>query len=130
MSEARNEEHFYISLRKGITEFNRGYYFEAHDVLEDLWMGTVGEDRLFLQGLIQVSVGFYHLFNRNFIGAVSQFNKGLSKLENYFPHHRGVELSQFTEKVKGWKMIAERGLNGEDVVLEPKKAPLLCLTEG
>jgi predicted metal-dependent hydrolase len=130
MVDARTEEHFYSALHKGIEEFNLGRYFEAHDVLEDLWMETVGEDRLFLQGLIQVSVGFYHLFNRNFVGAVSQFKKGLSKLENYLPHHRRVELDQFSEEVKSWKTIAERGLNGEEVVLEPGKAPRLELTEG
>jgi len=42
---------------RGIEEFNNRYFFECHDTLEDLWMDTVGRDRLFLQGLIQVSVG-------------------------------------------------------------------------
>ena len=64
-------------FRRGIEEFNKGFYFECHDTLEELWMETVGDDRLFLQGLIQVSVGFYHFGNSNYKGVVSQFTKGL-----------------------------------------------------
>ena len=101
-----NEEQF----RRGIEEFNRGLFFECHDTLEDLWMETVGTDRLFLQGLIQVSVGFYHLFNENFRGAASQFSRGLGKLEKYRPSHRGIELNCFTEEVGRWLTVAKHGL--------------------
>ena len=41
----------------GIVLFNRGDYFEAHDVWELLWQETFGEDRPFYQGLIQAAVG-------------------------------------------------------------------------
>lgn len=116
-------------LRQGISEFNRGYYFEAHDLLEALWMETTGQDRLFLQGLIQVSVGFYHLSNENFKGAVSQLTKGLLKLENYLPEHRGVELKNFADEVSRWKVLAQLGMDGERVTFDEGKAPRIHLTE-
>ncbi len=121
-------DHFTEVLGRGISEFNRGYYFEAHDILEGLWMETTGRDRLFLQGLIQVSVGFYHLFNKNFKGALSQFTKGLSKLENYLPEHRGVELKEFTSQIKRWKLIAQDALEGRVPEFEPEEAPKIELT--
>ncbi len=41
--------------------FNRAEYFEAHDVLEHLWLRTNGPDHAFYKGLIQVAGAFVHL---------------------------------------------------------------------
>jgi len=41
--------------------FNRQEYYEAHDVLEQLWLRTTGEDHLFFKGLIQFAGAFVHL---------------------------------------------------------------------
>lgn len=67
-------------FERGVEEFNGQFFFEAHDTWEELWMQTTGPHRLFYQGLIQVSVGFYHLSNGNYKGACSQFGKALAKL--------------------------------------------------
>lgn len=39
-----------------------------------------GPDKTFLQGLLQVGVGFYHLQNRNYTGAKNLLTAGLEKL--------------------------------------------------
>ena len=119
-----SEEQF----QRGIDEFNRGCFFECHDTLEDLWHETRGIDRLFLQGLIQVSVGFYHLLNRNFKGATSQFTRGLNKLQKYRPSHRGVELEDFLKHILSWLALAERGLIGELVEIDETKIPKIQIT--
>jgi predicted metal-dependent hydrolase len=59
------------ALRRGADEFNRGYFFECHDTLEEAWSGMRGEARDFFQGLIQVSVGLYHWRNGNPCGAAT-----------------------------------------------------------
>jgi len=41
--------------------FNRAEYYEAHDVLEDLWLETEGPDHQFFKGLIQLAGAFVHL---------------------------------------------------------------------
>jgi hypothetical protein len=43
------------------TCFNAGRYYEAHDVLEQLWLRTSGADRAFFKGLIQIAGAFVHL---------------------------------------------------------------------
>ena len=43
------------------TCFNEGKYYEAHDVLEHLWLRTKGADHLYFKGLIQVAGAFVHL---------------------------------------------------------------------
>jgi hypothetical protein len=41
--------------------FNRGEYYEAHDVLEHLWLQCSDESELFYKGLIQLAGAFVHL---------------------------------------------------------------------
>ena len=41
--------------------WNEQRYYEAHDVLEHLWLGTNSEDANYFKGLIQAAGGFVHL---------------------------------------------------------------------
>jgi hypothetical protein len=41
--------------------FNACEYYEAHEVLEVLWLRTRGRDRDFFKGLIQIAGAFLHL---------------------------------------------------------------------
>jgi hypothetical protein len=41
--------------------WNEQRYYEAHDVLEHLWLQTKSEDANFFKGLIQAAGGFVHL---------------------------------------------------------------------
>ena len=84
---------------QGIREFNSGRYFEAHEVLEDLWHEYRETDRTFIQGLIQMSAGFYHFQCANWKGAASQLSKGIKKLEPYKPEHLGIELENLLGQI-------------------------------
>ena len=86
-------------LNKGIQEFNDGDYFECHETLEDVWMIEVGPDRPFYQGLLQLSVGCFHLLNRNYVGAESQWSKAHAKLKDFGDRHLGVELKSLIEGI-------------------------------
>lgn len=41
--------------------FNEKLYYEAHDVLEDLWLRETGENHPYFKGLIQLAGAFVHL---------------------------------------------------------------------
>lgn len=59
-----------------------GLYFEAHEILEHVWIHMPpGIRRRCVQGLIQVAVGFHHAERGSLMGAVNQLAKGLQKLE-------------------------------------------------
>ena len=79
-------------LKRGIREFNEGRFFEAHDILEDLWQGYREPNRVFLQALIQTAVGFYHLENKNLKGARSQLSKAYAKFGPYLPEYWGIAV--------------------------------------
>ena len=86
-------------FEKGIEYFNSGYFFEAHDTFEEIWMEERGEDVRFYQGLVQLATGFYHLRMDNLKGAESQLKKGVAKLEKYKPEYRNLELSELLNHV-------------------------------
>jgi len=43
----------------GIRLFNQHHFFDAHEVLEDVWRAAPAEQKKFLQGLIQLAVGLH-----------------------------------------------------------------------
>ena len=81
-------------------EFNRGFYFECHDTIEDLWSGLRGPSRDFFQGLIQVSVAFYHLGNGNLAGAESMARRALKRFERYPDRYFGFDLAAQREALR------------------------------
>ena len=87
---------------KGVAEFNTGYFFECHDTLEDLWTGLRGPSRDFFQGLIQVSVGFYHLTGSNTAGAASMFRRALKRFERYPDRYFGFDLGAHRACLGDW----------------------------
>ena len=88
-----------VDIQEGIDLFNDADFFSAHDYFEDLWMNCESEDRLFYQGMVQIAVGSYHLICANYKGALSQFNKGTEKLNNYVPKYYGVNLNKLIDEV-------------------------------
>ncbi len=77
-------------LALGVALFNRGEYFDAHEVWEDVWHETRGPEKLFIQGLIQMTTAWYHLGNANLTGAFSLFSKSLEKLNQFPQITRGI----------------------------------------
>jgi len=112
-------------FHRGIREFNERRFFEAHDVLEDFWHEYRETDRIFIQGLIQVAVGFYHFENGNYKGSCSQFTKAITKLEPYLPHHHGIETQRFLTSVKEWLGVAEKLKQGDTVEFESNGIPTI-----
>jgi predicted metal-dependent hydrolase len=94
---------------KGVDEFNRGLFFECHDSIEDLWSGLRGPVRDFFQGLIQVSVAFYHLGNGNLVGAGSMMRRALKRFERYPDGYFGFDLAAQREELRRLLEDIDRG---------------------
>ena len=53
----------------GIALFNEKKFYDAHEIWEELWSEDRLKDDLFIQGLIQLSVAFFHITNLNLKGS-------------------------------------------------------------
>lgn len=82
-----------LALR-GIEEFNRGEFFEAHEYLEDAWRAETGRIRYLYQGILQVGVGLYHRENGNWKGATSLLRSGIERLKEFEPETGGLDVSR------------------------------------
>jgi predicted metal-dependent hydrolase len=109
------------ALARGVDEFNRGFYFECHDTLEDMWMGLRGPARDFFQGLIQVSVAFYHLTGGNLPGAESMLRRALKRFGRYPERYFGFDLAAHRVELEGWlPRIASGRVDGVTLAELPK----------
>ena len=84
---------------RGLDEYDKGEYFEAHEAWEDLWSDYNFPDRKFIQGLIQLSVSFVHLGNGNLIGAKNLLKKCQQKFDDYNGTHRGINLRDLKSSI-------------------------------
>ena len=66
----------------GIAQYNDGYFFEAHETWEELWLQSPWPFRRFLQGLIQIAAAFVHLVRHEYPGTIRLLDEALAKLED------------------------------------------------
>lgn len=87
-------------LEEGIDLFNRRYFFEAHDVWEEIWQEERGPSRDFLKGLIHLAGGFHHHANGNWRGSAALLTSGIRYLTAYLPGRMGVDLQGLLPRVE------------------------------
>ena len=81
-------------LHDGVARFNRGEFFECHEILEAAWLDASGDEKIFLQGLIQLAVSFYHLRRGNFPGSSRLLRAAVEKLSGAMATDHSVELRE------------------------------------
>jgi predicted metal-dependent hydrolase len=97
---------------EGLKLFNERHFFEAHEVLEDVWHREHGEARLFLQGLIQICAGFHHFQNGNSRGAAQLLQRGADKMRPYPERYLGLDAARLLGAVDACRGRIERVRDG------------------
>jgi predicted metal-dependent hydrolase len=90
--------------------FNRGQFFEAHEVLEELWLPSrQGPNAAFYKGLIQLAGAFVHVQNNRPQPALRLLLRARENLQGYPARHEALDLSQVRELIKTWLGRLESG---------------------
>lgn len=82
--------------------FNRQMYYEAHDVLEDLWLKTNGPLHLFYKGLIQLAGAFVHLKKSKLNPASRLFLLAVKNLEPHQPLTERLDVAEVVTHIRSW----------------------------
>jgi len=90
-------------LARGIDLFNGAHFFEAHEVLEDVWRAAPPDEKRFFQGLVQLAVAFHHHSTGNHIGMRSVMERGLRNLDGYPNDFYGIQLPPLKHSLKQWR---------------------------
>jgi uncharacterized protein len=100
MTSPSSSEPLPATFGEAVRLFNAREYFACHDVLEELWGDTLGEDRDFLQGLLHVAVSLHHLSEGNSAGARKMHASSLRYLSGYGHRFRGVDLDLLRSELR------------------------------
>jgi predicted metal-dependent hydrolase len=91
--------------------WNEQRYYEAHDVLEQLWLKTKSRDADYFKGLIQAAGAFVHLqkrlehplhakHSRRLPPAVRLFRLAEKNLSSFMPRHHGLDVGTLCQLLR------------------------------
>src|SRR6201986_752708 len=90
--------------------FNRQLYFEAHDVLEELWLADrSGPNYSFYKGLIQLAGAFVHLQKNRLRPAAALFKLADANLGKYPDVHERLRVAGVRALIHEWLRRLEAG---------------------
>jgi predicted metal-dependent hydrolase len=71
-----------MALAEAIELFNRQQFYDCHEVLEDdCWRPETHQpDKLWLQGILQIAVGYHHASQHNAKGTRNLLKRGLANI--------------------------------------------------
>ncbi len=98
------------SYGRGIQLYNERKFFDAHEVLEDVWRAAPPEDKKFLQGLIQLAVALHHHSRGNLVGARSLMTRAARNLSTYPHHYGGIDVATLLEGMRQCEAALSAGL--------------------
>jgi uncharacterized protein len=93
--------------------WNEQRYYEAHDVLEQLWLKSDSGDADFFKGLIQAAGAFVHLrkrfehpahakHSRRLPPAVRLFRLAEKNLSSFRPRHHGLDITALCQLLRAY----------------------------
>ena len=83
--------------------FNRQLFYEAHDVLENLWLADKhGANGAFYKGLIQLAGAFVHLQKNRLKPSAALFKLARTNLEKYPHHHDHLDVKKVHTLIEHW----------------------------
>ena len=118
--------------------WNEQRYYEAHDVLEQLWLNSDTADDDFFKGLIQAAGGFVHLkknfehpthakHSRRLRPAVKLFELAEKNLSPFAPRHHALDVAALLDLLRATReKVAASDFKVNP--WSPKNAPSLKLS--
>ncbi len=88
------------SIARGRALFNRGEFFEAHEVWEEAWLAETGPVRIFLQGLIQIAASLLKAVRAEHpSGCLRLLDAGIEKLAAAGDAESGLAPAAFIDSL-------------------------------
>ena len=84
----------------GADLFNRGAFWEAHEIWEGVWREREEDSRIFFQGIIQAAAAYHLVFSaRRYTGALNNFSKALTKLALFPDTFLGLDVDAIRRRL-------------------------------
>ena len=90
--------------------FNRRLFYEAHEVLEELWLADrQGPNYAFYKGMIQLAGAFVHLQKNRLRPAAALFKLAQANLRKYPARHERLNVAGVLNHIDSWLDRLEAG---------------------
>jgi hypothetical protein len=98
-----------LEFERGVDLFNRACFFEAHEVLEDIWRSVDREKpaRRHWQGLVQLAVAFHHQSTGNWVGAHSVMERAVRNLQGGEGTFPDLDLGRLRSDLGAWRRFLD-----------------------
>jgi uncharacterized protein len=97
------------ALSEGLQQYEASEFFAAHEAWEAVWLAAQEPEKLFLQGLIQVTAAFHHLQRNNPLGTTRLLQNALRRLDGYPANFGGVAVDLLREDIRAWLNALDTG---------------------
>ena len=98
------------ALAEGLRCYRAGQFFAAHEAWESVWLECQEPEKMFLQGLIQVTAAFHHLQRDNPRGTALLLQAALGRLESYPIRFGGISVTLLCNDIREWIQALETGV--------------------
>ena len=86
--------------KEGISLYNQGLYWEAHEAWEAVWHKKMGREKAFYQAMIHVAAALLKINRNQFEGAHSQLTRALKRFQVAGPLDTGTNDEEFRQDAK------------------------------
>ena len=95
------------AARSGLAAYERGDFFEAHELLEPAWMGSADPaERELVQGLIKLAAAFVHAARGNPLGIDKNLRGAKARLAEHLRLERSGPLPEPLADIDAAKLLA------------------------
>ncbi len=101
---------------RGLRAFNRGEFYEQHDLFEAQWVKTAGPVRDLYRAVLQVGVAYYQIERGNYRGALKMLQRSVQWLYPLPDVCQGIDVAQLRRD--SYRVRAELQRLGPDRLAE------------
>jgi uncharacterized protein len=88
-------------LAEGLRRYDAGEYFAAHEAWETVWLVSSEPEKIFLQGVIQVTAALHHYQRNNLVGTARLLQAALRRLDPCPPSFGGIAVALLRDDIRG-----------------------------
>jgi predicted metal-dependent hydrolase len=109
------------ALAEGLQCYREGRFFDAHEHWECVWLTLNGQEKRFLQALIQITAAFHHLQRGNRAGTASLLRRAHIRFSHCPAVFAGIEVAPLRVEVSAWIQRIEN-----ELLIEDAAPPRIC----
>jgi predicted metal-dependent hydrolase len=112
-------------FNRGLDLFNRAHFFDAHEVLEDVWREAPRHSllRRHLQGMVQLAVAFHHASTGNHVGARSVLERATRNLNGADSSFPDLDLDRLRAELALWRRYLDDSEGADEKKSHGREVP-------